>query len=453
MNLTYNHRRYTTIFFSFFIAMELCFSMTKPANELTKTFGKFFEVTEATIVDLEHHNGDIEIFQTDEIKGKVEVELIVRGDVKEDLQMILDKYELSIRTSGNTQRISSDTNIKSRYVVTTGWLFTKTKRGIEFDDGDEINSKVDDIICRMTVYIPKVKLLKVENKHNDIVLDHLDSDVELTLFDGNLESQDLTGSMTLNMKHGNADLGDFENGNFDIFDSTIKTGNVNDLKLEAKHSDLVFNKIESIDMTLFDSEIEFFDMEGDCNVDAKHSRIETNRIGNGQWEVFDTKVNIDVAENLTIKSKHGTFDIGKVNKLTLEQSFDNTFKIEEIQGLHSTNSKHSKIDVVEVYKEVEMTGCFDTDLSIRDLRQHFSSIEFEGKNSTMQLELHDPLPSHNISISIKHGKLIFDEANYDLSKHVDKNSQLEIEGHYGSASSENGQIKVRGSSIDARIDI
>ena len=447
MNLNHAHKYYTCLFIIFCSSLQASV-LIKYNYEEREFFTKEFSVDDMSKVYLTHKDGIIEIKQTKSNVAKIEVELIVRGDVKEDLQTIIQQYELNVRNNGNNIQVKSNTNIKSRYQITTGWIFTKTRSGVKFNDGTEINSKVTDVISKATLYLPSISLLHLENKHHDIIGENLDCDVEVILYDSNLELGNITGNVDLDLKHGSAHIGNFKDGKIQLFDSKVLAGNSEDVILDAKHSELKLQDLNSMKMTVFDSEIELDHVEDRLDMEEKHSRISVKSIGLGTWENFDSNIKIGQAKSLDIKAKHSAFEIGEAGSLNLD-IFDSQFELGTLGSLSGMNFKHSILDIDVLELLLDAKNVFDTNIEISTIQNDFQSVNYEGKSSELLIGTQRG-SNFTLEIKLKHGYISYPEEDMELTKFIEKDSKIEIVGTKGNQSNA-PSIHIEGTSVEVTI--
>ena len=169
-------------------------SFAKVNHEVSKTFTKEFAIHENHTLQLEHRRGNIEVAYYDGTQAKVEVKVTIRGDIKEDLELVLDKYTLEAETSGNKITLNSTFNIL-QWSSSSGGVFSRAKYRLRFKDDFEINSRVSDIKANLKLWIPKIHQLNLSNKHNDIYLSDLPCAVKVSLFSGDLKAGAISGDL------------------------------------------------------------------------------------------------------------------------------------------------------------------------------------------------------------------------------------------------------------------
>ncbi|MBT8219617.1 MAG: hypothetical protein KJP00_07325, partial [Bacteroidia bacterium] len=118
--------KYTTLLYRYSIVLLLGCTTSygawaSPLTEKTRTIKETFEVDEFTTVDFRHRRGDLTVKHVSGSTGTIELKVIVRGEVDEDMQQLLDAIEADIDKSGNNVSIKTQTNIVSW--SSSSWLF------------------------------------------------------------------------------------------------------------------------------------------------------------------------------------------------------------------------------------------------------------------------------------------------------------------------------------------
>lgn len=447
MNLNHVHNFYSFIFILFYSSLHAS-AWTKYNYEERETFTKEFSVDEMSKVYLTHKDGIIDVKQTQATVASIEVELIVRGDVQADLQTIIQQYELDVRNNGHKIQVISNTNIKSRYQITTGWIFTKTRSGVKFYDGTEINSKVTDVIAKATLYLPMADLLSLEAKHHNITTENLSCDLEVVLYDGHLNTGNITGDLKLNLKHGSAYLGNYMDGEVELYDSKYTGGNGQSVKLDAKHSEFIMQDLSSIEMVIYDSDIELETVDSKMDVEEKHSKIKVDKFNSGKWETYDSKIEIGTAISVDITSKHGVIDIENIQDLTLD-IYDSQYEIDEIGRLSGNDFKHSNIRIDLLESSLDVDDVYDTNIDVRTLSGSFKSVKYEGRNSRLDIEVENT-SRYTLDVNIKHGSVYFPEDELDVKKYIEKQSIIELLATNGNLET-TPTIRVIGNAVDLKI--
>ena len=97
--------------------------------------------------------------------------------------------------------------------------------------------------------------LIVSNRYHDILMDPVDSDVDVTLYSGELTGSAIGGNFSLNLKYGTARLGACKRANLDIYDSKIFLENTEDLTLKSRYSRMEIGNAGHVIADSYDDDI------------------------------------------------------------------------------------------------------------------------------------------------------------------------------------------------------
>lgn len=336
-------------------------SFAKVDNERTRTVTKEFEVNAGSTVSIAHKRGDIEVEYYDGDKAKLQVLLVVRGDVPEDLETVLSKYTFDIETFGDRTEVKSNSNIE-KWSTNTGNLFSKGKYQIKFKDGSEITSRVSDIKADLKLWIPQISKLELSSRHEDIRGNDLPFSLDVKVYDGDLRLGNIGGALNLEIKHGSGTMGQLGNAVIELYDSRLKMKDAARLEIKTKHSDIEMSNAESIDLDIYDGEIILGNVASYFNIKEKHASITVNEIGNGTWDMYDSKVRVEKADRLIVKAKHGKYELKNIRSLDLD-GYDITLNIGHLGKLSSKQAKHTKFYIDALENSLQFDNAYDAGIN------------------------------------------------------------------------------------------
>ena len=422
----------------------------KTVNEEKKTITEEIEVNSSTIMSVDHDFGDIKLKKYEGTTAKIVVDITVRADDNDvDLNDIIEKYKIDVSQRAGKIEVKSSFGIKS-WVINSGGWFSKGKHYIEFKDGTKINAKITDLDAQLTLFVPKIAKLELDHKHHNIFGDDVDYDLKLNLFDGDFDLGHLNGSFELNLKHGSGKSGDVSSANIDLFDSDVKMQEGGDIILKSRHSDLQMEKANSMKIDLWDSEVKMNRIESIFDGKNKHSKVFIDNIGSSDIELFDSRLEVEKIGELKISGKHSNHTLGVVKSLTSD-CFDCRFNIGSLQNLLSNSSKHSTYHIEQLNNGITFKEGFDDHIEVDNTSSNFSGLDFNGKHSTIKLDLLESV-DYQVDVNVEHGNIDLLTDEFDLQKHVEKNSLLTLLGKKKGATDLAPIIKIRGSVVNLDIE-
>lgn len=397
-------------------------SIKAEVQEKTKTFTQELVVDETTEIELEHLRGDLNVFSTDKKKAYIEVELKVRGTNEDDLQIILNNFSIDVDQSDLNYAVYTNSHIKS-WVETHNWFGDKFK--IKFDNGDEISHKIEliDIVCK--VYIPKIKKISLSNKYDNITWDDIDCDVEAVIYSGEIQGNSINHNLKIESKYSKIFIGDIIDGDFDIYDSSIKMGNTRNLLLRDKYSKIDLKKSESLTLYLHDSDVEANSVKNKLFIEAKYSDLEIDACSSASIDLHDCDIRLPKCGSLKIDSKYSTFNLGEISDIEMN-SHDDNVKIDKLCGLDLVDTKYSEYDIDEFSGYLDVKASHDDDFNFTKIGD-FEGMDFISKYSYIRFPI-EKTGVYELKVNLTYGSININREIYELSKEIDKDSKIEFTG-------------------------
>ena len=407
---------------AFIFLCSAAVSLKLDVQEKSKTFKKVLTVNESSIVDIEHRRGDLNIYHTNEKQAYVEVELKVRGSVEEDLQKIIDKFSIEVSEKQNEIYVRTKTQIES-WSETNNMFSSKFR--VKFSDGDVIKNKIEDLELICNLYIPKIKTLRAANRYDNILWDNIDCNVEADIYSGKIEGSSIQGNVKIRSKYSKIFIGDMANGDLNIYNSTLNMGNAENLIIVDKYSKFKLKNSKSLDLNLHDSDLEAGKIDGKLNVVAKYSDLDIESCASSKIDFHDTDLKLAKCGSMEIESKYSTFILGELTDL-LMTSHDDNLMADRICGVEVIDTKYSEYKVTNFTGALDVKASHDDDFVFTKI-EDFEGLHFVSKYSTLNF----PIPSSmacEVVAELKYGSLKIDRSNFVISREIEKDSKLELEG-------------------------
>ena len=406
--------------------------------EKERTIIREFEVLSSSDIEVMHERGELHVEYSSDLVPKVAVLVRARGEEEADLDLLLSKFTVEIQGGPSNFSIHSSSNIKS-WNQTNVLMWNRSK--IIFEDGSSISSKIEDLDATLTLYIPKISKLSLQNKYHDIHVPDVDFDLKIKQFSATVHLGNIEGSLKVEMKYGKLNGGNAHSTHLVLFDSKGTLNNLGSLRLEDKYSELTLGHAADANLQLFDSEVEMQNIAGPCNIKDKYSKITLGQFEEGEWDIFDAKIDFSSANKIDLKSKYSTVKSEQVGDL-LAQSFDDHYIFGSLNNLQISNSKYTNFEIEEFHGKIEFDQSFDDKIEISHLSDSFNGFEMDGKYTKLTLPLNN-LP-YQLDVDCKYGKVEYDEQKMEINTFIEKNSQLQLKGKTSTANASSPQIFIRG---------
>lgn len=400
-------------------------------QDYNKVFEKSFSGIRS--VDVSHRRGDIEVLPSSNGQVTYRVELSFKAETESEAQVMINHFDINTSQSGSGLTISSDLNIKR-------WNSRNGNVRIEFSDGEKIQD-IKDVSIKMQLFVPALDVLELENKYDDILIEQpINAELRLKLYSGRFKVGQVGKDLKLELKYSKGQIGNFKNGDIDIYDSDIKIGNGGQVRLKSKYSDIEAGRLQSLQVDSYDDELRTGPVQGMVTLEAKYSECTIQGSGNARFDLYDSELEMDRGKNLQVKSKYSTFRLGTLESLDFELSYDDEVKVKEVDNLSAGSSKYTDYDILKLNKSIKLSS-YDDDLDVESTGPGFSGFTFDGKYTNVDLTL-DPSVRYRVDAYTKYGKLNLPRDRFEARIHKEKNSELELKGGLKGAGNDSPLIKV-----------
>ena len=241
-------------------------------------------------VELSNQYGDVEIFnsESDSIKIQIQVKVNSKSEVDADLQGMLDRINISFRSSDSYVIAETQWDGKANF-------FNKTYQTIK----SGFDAESENIEINYKVYLPQTMELTIKNKFGNVYMDNHTGRIDIKIMYGELRARDLTDIRKIEIKYGKLKLNSVKNGTFYLV--AIKYAEIesaNEITINSASSDIEIRKVKSFDLR------------------SKHDKISIGSIDDlaANLILSDLKVkNLD--KSINSYSKFGSIRIGTCNIL------------------------------------------------------------------------------------------------------------------------------------------
>lgn len=216
----------------------LCFPalgvMSQEATELSKTITEQYTVSSGDNIEIKNKYGQIIVNTWDENLVQVEVKVTAYGKNKAAAEKILN-------------RVKFDFNQVSSYVILETVLDRKSGlfKDLLNDIGDYSKTLLskDRLDVDYELYIPEGAGLKIENKFGDVFLGDLKNRCEVTISNGNLKADDLSGYVDIGISFGNAYFSTINDGDLELKVADVEIEEANALNISSSSSEIAIHKV------------------------------------------------------------------------------------------------------------------------------------------------------------------------------------------------------------------
>lgn len=412
------------------------FAQIKKEKRVEKSFsGK-------KIVKIFHNNGPINIMKSKGNETKLEVVMSLEAKTEADAQIALNNFNVDIDDIGDRLNVETSTGVENMI----------NKNGVSritYKSGEKVKD-VRNLKATFTIYVPTLQELYVSNKYDEVnIEDGITSDLELKLYSGRIDAGSISGDLTLDLKYSKGQIGNFKEGDFDLYDSNIELGTGTKVELESKYSEIEIGDVESLEMDVYDDKIETGDISGNLIITDKYSDLKIGNFGNARMDLYDSNITLKNGNDLQVKSKYTEFRINQLKSLNFDLSYDDDIRIESLGSL-VTDSKYTEYRVGTLKSSVTMET-YDDELDVDRFTGPLEGIEIEGKYTEVELNLPSDT-SFRLEAEITYGKVTYNKDGFELQQENISSNLIHLIGKSKNATDSSPLIKLEVYDCDIEIN-
>ena len=406
-------------------------------EEQQKTISKAFSGKQR--VAITHRYGPLQVEKSTDGQVKLVATLSARTKEAGDMQLLEKQFDLEITDSGDLLEVKTQFDIEN-------WNSRNDIISLKFKDGSRLK-QVKNLKITFTLQIPDLQSLKLANKYDEInILEDINTDLEIVLYDGRLKTADILGALSMDTKYSKGTIGNFQDASLKFYDSTFNLGNGKAIQLISKYSKLEFGTAASFAINSYDDKISWKNVSGNIAIIDKYSDFVGGNFQNGKLDLYDSQITIKNGEDIQAKSKYTKFRLGEVNSLSFELSYDDKVEAQALGTLKST-SKYTDYILGQLRSGLQINS-YDDNFQIGKFVGPLEGIDFTGKHSDIQFGL----PSsavYRLEAHAKYGKIQYAENQLETTYYKEKNDEIELKGKTKGATDSSPLISIE--SYDGKI--
>ncbi|NET33630.1 MAG: hypothetical protein F6K19_16665 [Cyanothece sp. SIO1E1] len=423
-----------------FNILILCFLATCSSfgqDAKNKTISKSFAGKKQ--VSVTHRYGPLQVVRSSDSQVKLTAVLSARTKEPGDMELLEKQFDLEVVESSNILDIKTNFEIEN-------WNSRNGIISLKFKDGSRLK-QVKDVEITFLLEVPELEELTLANKYDEIIIrEDLNADLNINLYDGRLQTANISGKLKIDTKYSKGSIGNFATGELNFYDSDFNLGDGDDIRLTSKYSKLQFNNVGSFNIQSYDDKITWNTVKGDLSILDKYSDFVGGSFANGKFDLHDSKVTLKDGQSLQIKSKYTKFRFGNLQSLSFELSYDDKVEIVSLGSL-KTKSKYTDYKIGEL-KSGLIVNSYDDDFEIERFIGPLEGIDFTGKYSDITLLLPSTI-EYRLEAYAKYGKIQYAESSLETNFYKEKNDEVEIKGKTKNASDSSPLISIN--SYDGKI--
>jgi len=424
------------------VGMLLMIPSLMAQYEETKTIKESFSISSGALIKIDHQKGELRIKRTSGKNIIARLDIRVRGKKENDVNEFIDKVKLSDTQEGGNVILVSNSSMKN-------WSITNGKSRLSLQSGEEYKG-IKEIELDLEVSVPDGVNLEISNKYDDITIEEIKANIYIKNYNGNVYTDDVDGDFFLDLKYGKAKIGNVRDAEFILYESVLNMGNASDIKLDTKYSKHTFGKVKSVDIKSYEGTFEIGKVEENIIIDDKYSDWNIGIFKDGKIKGYESEWTIGEANDISLTSKYGDFNIGAANKIDFGKSYEDDMELGKVDIFICDNSKYSDVNIGQLVKGIYIRDDFNGDFTVNGISSSFEGAEIIGKNSDIDLPLDNI--KYILEVDAKNSDISVDEDKLEAGFFSERGNQLTIRGKMNGANDNSPKVVIKGFSIDVELD-
>jgi len=389
-------------------------------------------------LELTNRHSDVKFIVWNQQSVKIVTQVEIKGGTVEDNDKIIDAIkEIEITKNGNLLKINT------RFYKEKRCKGVRTK--FTFSSGN--SAKVGSCKVRHTIYIPKKIDLNLTCKYCDISLPTLDGNVVSSFHNADLIANSINGNIKMEAKYSDIVFKNVKSSKIELYNSELKMNNCGNLEMEARYSEIEIFEASNVKIPVsYNNEMEIENC-GKFTISDKYSEISLGNCGIVDFTAYNSELSVNNAGNMFFNTKYSEIRVGKTGNTLFRESYNDTFYAMSVKSLEIM-AKYGEFKTEKVSGSINFEG-YNAELTVQKIEPNFGTIVIKGKYGDIYLGIVKG-GSYLLNSDTKYTDISFPENDLKISTRIEKNSDKQLSGHYGSSDSKNS-ISIEGFNQDVTI--
>lgn len=389
-------------------------------NHVNRTYQWKYQVSGEPSLDFKNYNCDLTIHTWD--KSSIEYILSVEAKMKtgEDartLESYLDNMDFS--HSGGKVGIESSfwKNRISKGKQTT----------MELKSGEKV--RYSDFTIKGDLWIPSGCFLNMESKYSRIEIEDLEGSASFDLYNDKLYGGNVDGHLEIEDKYSTIQFSGIRDIKADLYSTDFEADKMGSLSVTSRYSKFRTGDAGDIKIDGYSDKYSFAST-GEIEIVCKYTDLRAETSGNLKMEGYDSNAYIEELEDLTIKSKYGKYELGKVRHLRISSSYSDNFQVGSLNSLEISESKYGTYDIESLAQYLDLNDGYSDKFTVSSTGSSFAGLNLKGKYVKSQVAV-DPGLSYRFEANVKYPRFDINEEEMDVRVKIKESSSLEMKAVKG----------------------
>lgn len=411
-------------------------------KDLKISIDKNWNVASNDRLKITFYDSDVKFSTWEKNEVRISGEIILEGINTEDFKTLSTAVaELIDKSNG--------TNIDTRLIESskTSNLFGSTTK-IELYNGEKIS--VGKIKISYQLWMPATMSLNLSSKYNNLKIDNLKGDVNLELYNCDVDMGDFGDKSHFDAKYSTVNAGKGKDVKFEIYDSKFTFDELNKVIVNSKYSKFTSKSVNLLVLESYNDTYTIESLKG-IDIDAKYTTLNAKGNSNlGKFNLYDCTINIENFTRIEYDSKYSELKANKVETFDIKTSYNDTYEVKEVNDFSCEDSKYNKIHLGVVQSLINLPSCYDSEIIAQKISSSFMSFKGDFKYGTVKL-IADPALNYKLICNNTYGEISYPKERFKSKPliYIEKDSKTQFE----SSTDPNAKCEINFTSYDTNFTI
>ena len=428
-------RTLVLIIFTGFISAE-----SASGSDLQKTYTWKYNINKDGSVALDNYECNVTIHTWD--KGETEFHLTIDAKTRSDEDAaVLDKYLQNLKFSNSPTSV----NFRDSFWESRNSIMGRMTMKLE---GGKVVS-LSDFSMKVELWIPSGCRFGLNSKYSEVKMEDFSGQLTLDLYNDNFYGSNLSERTVIEDKYSTIEFKDTRDLKADLYNSKLEAGNTGDLNIESKYSKITALSSGILTVNGYNDKYSI-PKTGNISFVAKYSDLKTETSGMASLDCYEGTVIIKEARDIKITSKYADFQLGKVDNVSIESSYNDKLSAIKMTAIRIIDSKYCSFRIEELTNSIVENDGYQDKITILKTGQEFSKVSVAGKYVDISLSLLKTL-DFRFRAKITYPNLDIDESKFVTRTKISDGSQLEYDAVKGTEKDGMPVIEVNGYQMSLKI--
>lgn len=273
------------LFFTTFFA-ALVPGITGQTFTESQNIRRSFMVNKNSTVDILNKYGRVQIFRWAKDSASIDIDFRINSTNLSRINRI--KSWISFDITGSGSFVTAKTVFQSGYTSLINDIVNLAESVVD---------PANQVIINYAVHVPDYIDLRISNKYGDIYLDDFGGRIDITLSNGELKANSLSGKSNIEINFGGGYASDIRDGKLSLSYSDFQVKNAGLLFLSSRSSKAAIDNVQSL------------------RLDSRRDKIRLNKLSDISGSTYFTELWADeVMNEANLNMKYGKLNFDRINR-------------------------------------------------------------------------------------------------------------------------------------------